>query len=88
MASTKRDGLLKSEWLPQVRAGDTCAAKKEKKNKGRKERVPKQKLLKGFHQGQNVTILAILERLEFKNVSCQPIMLADDAFQYSMAPPL
>ena len=42
-----------------------------KKNKiGKKrgtERISKQKLLKGCHQGQNVTVLAILERLEFKN---------------------
>ena len=35
-------------------------------NKGKKERVLKQQLLKGYHQGQNVTVLAILERLEFK----------------------
>ena len=43
--------------------------------KGKKERVSKQKLLKGYHQGQNVTVLAILERLEFKNFSCRPIFL-------------
>ena len=34
--------------------------KKEKKKKFQ------QKLLKGCHQGQNITALAILERLEFK----------------------
>ena len=41
-------------------------SKKKKLNKGKKERLSKQKLLKGCHQGQNVTVLAILERLEFK----------------------
>ena len=42
------------------------AAKRKKGNKGKKERVSKQKLLKACHQGENVTVLAILERLEFK----------------------
>ena len=37
----------------------------------------KKKLLKGCHQGQNVTVLAILARLELKNT-----------FQCSMVPPL
>ena len=36
-------------------------------NKG-KRKVSKQNLLKVCHQGQNVTVLAILERLEFKNL--------------------
>ena len=40
--------------------------------KGKKERVSKQKLLKGCHQGQNIIVLAILERLEFENFSCWP----------------
>ena len=40
---------------------------KTKKGKlGKKERVSKQKLLKRCHQGQNITVLAILERLQFK----------------------
>ena len=56
------------------RTGDTgggmalplfCVAKRRKGNKGEKARVSKQKLLKGYHQGQNVTVLAILKRLEF-----------------------
>ena len=48
------------------------------KRKGNKEKkVSKQKLLKGCHQGQNVTVLAILERLEFNSAN-----------QYSMVPPL
>ena len=65
-----------------------CVAKRKKGNKGRTERVSKQKLLKGCYQGQNVTVLAILERLEFKNVSCRPTIVADNTFQCSMAPPL
>ena len=47
-----------------------------------------QKLLKGCYQGQNVTVLAILECLEFKIFSCPPTMVADNTFQCSMAPPL
>ena len=42
-------------------------SERKKGNKGGKERLSKQKLLKGCHQGENVTVLAILERLEFKN---------------------
>ena len=33
----------------------------------KKERVSKQKLLKSCHQGKDVTVLVILERLEFKH---------------------
>ena len=39
---------------------------KEKGKKRKKERVSKQKLLRGCHEVQNVTFLVILERLEFK----------------------
>ena len=56
-------------------------------NKG-KRKVSKQNLLKVCHEGQNVTVLAILERLEFKNFSCRPNMVADNTFQCSMAPPI
>ena len=42
----------------------------KKGDKGKKERVSKQKLLKGCHQGQNIIVLVILERLEFENFSC------------------
>ena len=63
-------------------------AKRKKGDKGKKERVSKQKLLKGCHQGQNIIVLAILERLEFENFSCRPTMVADNTFQCSMAPPL
>ena len=44
--------------------------KRKKENKEKIERVSKQKLLKSCHQGQNVAILAILERLVFKKCSC------------------
>ena len=84
-----------------MRAGDTggagahdllpslfCVTKREKGNKGEKERLSKQKLLKGCHQGQNVTVLAILERLEFKKFSGRPTMVAPNTCQCSMAPPL
>ena len=47
-----------------------CVARRKKRNKGTKERDSKQKLLKGCHQSQNVTVLAILEHLEFKNFYC------------------
>ena len=84
-----------------MRAGDTgggagahdplpslfCVTKREKGNKGEKERLSKQKLLKGCHQDQNVTFLAILECLEF-NFSGRPTMVADNTCQRSMAPPL
>ena len=64
-----------------------CVAKRKNGNKGKKERLSKQKLLKGCHQGQNVTVLAILERLEFKNFSSWPTMVAGNTCQCSMAPP-
>ena len=63
-------------------------AKRKKGDKGKKERVSKQKLLKGCHQGQNIIVLAILEHLEFENLYCQPAMVSDNTFQCSMAPPL
>ena len=43
-----------------------CVTKRKKRNKGKKERVSKQKISKGCHQGLNVTVLAILQSLEFK----------------------
>ena len=75
--------------IKYLRAGDTgaqlfCIAKRKKRNKGKK-RVSKQKLLKGCHQSQNVIVLAILEHIEFKNVSCRPTMVTDNTFQCSMA---
>ena len=75
-------------FLSQVRnrAGDTggampppspslplfYVAKRKKGDKGKKERVSRQKLLKGCHRSQNIIVLAILERLEFENFSCRP----------------
>ena len=41
----------------------------------------------GCHQGQNIIVLIILERLEFENFSCQPTMAADNTFQCSIAAP-
>ena len=62
--------------------------KKIGKPREKKERISRQKLLKDCHQGQNVTVLDILERLEFKNFSCRPTMVADNTLQCAMAPPL
>ena len=61
-------------------------SKKKKGRQSRKERVSKQKLLKGCHQGKNIIVLAILEPLEFENVSCRPTLLADNTIQHSMHP--
>ena len=58
-----------------------CVAKRKKLDQGKKERVSKQKLLKGCHQSQNIIVLAILERLEFEHFSCRPTMVADNTFQ-------
>ena len=59
-----------------------CVAKRKTGEKREKQRVSKRILLKGCHRGQNVTVLTILERLEFKNFSCRPTMVADNTFQY------
>ena len=56
---------------------------KKKKAEQKKERISKQKLLKGCHQGQQVTVLAILERLEFKHFFSQPTTVADNTFYCS-----
>ena len=40
-------------------------AKKQRKTKGKK--ASKQQLLKGCHQGQSLTVLAVLKHLEIKN---------------------
>ena len=52
--------------------------KTKKMKQMKKERVSKQKLLKCCHQGQNVTVLAILERLEFK------FLLADQPWRLAI----
>ena len=68
----------------------TFLRSKKKKGKQREKRkTSKQKLLKACHQGgQNVTVLAILERLGFKNFSGRQTMVADNTCQCSIAPPL
>ena len=43
-----------------------CIAKRKKGDKCKKQRVSKQKLSKGCHQGQNIIVLATLERQEFE----------------------
>ena len=63
-------------------------SKKRKGKQRKKERVSEQKLIKDVHQGQYITVLAILECLEFKNFSCRPTMMADNTFQCSMVPSL
>ena len=65
-----------------------CVAKRKKRNKGKKQRVLKQKLLQECHQSQNVTVLVIVERAEFKIFSCRPTMVAENTLEYFMAPPL
>ena len=78
-----------SHPLPQHTHTHTLLHSKKKNEKQRKkERISKQKLLKHCHQGQNDIVSAILERLEFKNVSCRPTMVASNTFQYYMAPSL
>ena len=64
-----------------------CVAKRKKGDKGKKERVSKEKLLKGCHQGQNIVVLAVIERLHFENFSCRSTIVADNTFQCSMPPP-
>ena len=83
-----RPATLRPSWPCPPHPSFFCEAKRNKKNKGKKERVSRQKLLKGSHQGQNVTVLAILESLEFQNFTCRSTMVADNTFQCSMAPPL
>ena len=60
----------------------------KKGSKGKKEGVSKQKPLKGCYEGQNVTVLAIQEHLEFKSFSSQPTKVAENTFLSSMSSPL
>ena len=46
-----------------------------KRNKGKKERVSKQKLLKGCNQIQNVIAIVILELVDFDDLGGRPILL-------------
>ena len=61
-----------------------CIANIKKGSKGKKEKVSKQKLLKGCHQGENIIVLLILERLEFENFSFRATMVADNTSRYSI----
>ena len=77
---------LITTFLHHLRACDTgeaggamaplyfCVAKRTKGGNGKKERVSKQKLSKGCHQGQSIIVLTILERLEFEYFSYWPTM--------------
>ena len=68
-----------SQWdaPPPSSTPSTFLHSKKKKGKQRKkERVSKQKLLKSCHQGKSLTVLAILEHLEFRNFSCQPTIFS------------
>ena len=55
-------------------------AKRVKGKEWKKERVSKQKLLKGCHQGENITVLAIVERLQFENFCCRSTKVADNMY--------
>ena len=88
---TTINNLSKQQGQQHQGAGGPCPpptfrhTKKKREAKEKKQRVSRQKLLKGCHQGQNVTV-AILEHLEFKKFPCQPTMVAENTFQCSMAP--
>ena len=75
--------FISDEKTSAMQAGNSRGlqqTKKKTRKKEKKERISKQKLLKSCHQGQNVTVLAILERLEFKSFSCWPTMVANSVF--------
>ena len=67
---------------PPPSSSSTFLRSKKKKGKQR-GRLSKQKL-----KGQNVTVLAILERLEFQIFYGRPTMVAGNTCQCSMVPPL
>ena len=74
--------------LGEPRFTHFLSSKKKKGKQRKKEIVSKQKLLKGSHQGQNATLLVILGRLECKDFSFWPTMMAENNFQCSIYPPL
>ena len=64
----------------------TFLLSKNKKGKQmEKSRVLKQKLLKGCHQSQNFTVLAIPGHLEFLSFLCRPTMVAQKDFHCSIS---
>ena len=64
----------------------SLAAKRKKRKQRKKEAVSKEKPLKDCDQGENVTILAILQRLKFKNFACRTTMVADNTVQCASGP--
>ena len=62
--------------------------RRKKKEKRGKKTVSNQKLSKGCHQGESVTVLASLERLEFKKSSSHTTKVANNTFRCCMAPPV
>ena len=62
-------GLMTPRWPRETHAPPTFLFSKNRKGKQRKkkERVSKQKLLKGFHQGQNVTV-SVMVTILFKSI--------------------
>ena len=65
----------------------TFLQSKKKKGKQREKRKSfKAEIIKRLSLRSNVTVLAILERLEFKTFSCGPTMVAENIFQCSVAP--
>ena len=67
-------------YLVLTFAKDLLRSKKKKERQRQKREGFKAETIKSCHQGQNIIVLAILERLESENVSCRPIMVADNTF--------
>ena len=81
--------------IMQIRVGDTRGVRgdhgpplflqQNEKRKGKeKKKTFKAGTIKRLSPRLNVTVLAFLERLEFKNVYSPPTTVADNTFQYSM----
>ena len=62
--------------------------KRKNGNKGQNTKDFKAETIKRLLLRLSHTVLAILVRLEFKNFSFRPTMVADNTFQCSLAPPL
>ena len=54
------------------------------KNKGKQERLSKEKLLKCCHWGRNVTVLAILERQEFNSTLILGVLAILERLEFSL----
>ena len=61
-----------------------CVAKRKKGDKGKNRKGFEAETIKGCHQGQNIIVLTILERLEFEDFSYRPTMATDNTSQCSM----